>query len=126
MTTRKLCEELNAKKAALHKAIQTAETSRQPRDARLPGSELRKCFPQPVCFEVTAVSETTMVGEALRWEEKKEEAVKEDKEWMKEKNRAILERGKATEKAGWDEGEVPEAQEELAEELMSALAKARL
>lgn len=82
---RAVYEELSAKKAQLCEKIQTAEASRPPQDARLRSSGIRGCFPQPVCVEATTVSEATMVGEALRWVERKEEEAKEDKEWVREK-----------------------------------------
>ena len=98
---RAVYEELSAKKAQLCERIQMAEASRPPQGARLRSSGIRGCFPQPVCVEATAVSEATMVGEALRWVERKEEEANEDKEWVRERNRVILEKGKATEAAGW-------------------------
>ena len=122
---RAVYEELSAKKAQLCERIQTAEASRPPQGARLRSSGIRGCFPQPVCVEATTVSEATMVGEALRWVERKEEEANEDKEWVRERNRVILEKGKATEAAGWEDTE-PETQKELAEELIGALMKARL
>lgn len=123
MTNRIILEELNAKKALLSRVVQEVDADKQQQGTHLQGSELRTCFPKPVCVEVTGISDESMVAKALRWEEREKEVVKENKEWVKEKNRVILERGKEVEQSGWKDA-VPEEQEE--EELIGALVKAWL
>lgn len=123
MTNRIILEELNEKKALLSRVVQEVDADKQQQGTYLQGSELRACFPKPVCVEVTGISDESMVAKALRWEEREKEVVKENKEWVKEKNRVILERGKEVEQSGWKDA-VPEEQEE--EELIGALVKAWL
>lgn len=122
---RAVYEELSAKKAQLCERIQTAEAQQAATGRALAEQWNTWVLPAAVCVEATAVSEATMVGEALRWVERKEEEANEDKEWVRERNRVILEKGKATEAAGWEDT-APETQKELAEELIGALMKARL
>lgn len=124
MTSRMILEDLNAKKALLSRAIQAVDADKRQQGTHLQSSGLRAHFPKPVCVEVTAMSEESMVAEALRWEEREEKVATENKEWVREKNRVILERGKEVEQSGWKDA-VPEEQEGE-EELIGALVKACL